>query len=517
MRQVRILWVDDEIGVLRSHILFLHEKGFETDTCPSGNDAIRMVKEKSYDIIFLDEHMPGLSGIETLRRIKAIKPSIPIVMITKSEEEEIMDAAIGSQIADYLIKPVKPQQILLALKRILDIDDIVTRHTTTVFREEFGSIADAISSAATFAQWSEVYRKLVFWQGELIRSSDPGMREVLRMQEADANRAFGKYISKNYTGWMSSDAGDKPLFSPSVMSKRIFPLIKNGSSLFVIIIDNMRLDQWQTISSDLSPFLRNVSDEIYMSILPTATQFSRNALFAGLMPAAIGDLMPEYWISDTEDEGKNLHEEKLLGKHLQRAGINCKWSYSKISSDAEGKILNDKLPQLLSNDLNVLVYNFVDMLSHARTEIGVLRDMTGDEASWLSFTHSWFIHSPLFELLRAVAAKGSRVVITTDHGSVRVQKPVRVVGDRQTSMNLRYKSGKNLDYNPREVFEITSPSKAGLPMTNISSKYIFACGNDFLVYPNNFNHIVSYYRDSFQHGGVSMHEMMLPLAFLEPV
>jgi hypothetical protein len=438
-------------------------------------------------------------------------------MITKSEEEDIMDAAIGSQIADYLIKPVKPQQILLTLKRILDIGDIVTRQTTSVFREEFGSISDMISSAVTFEQWSEVYRKLVFWQGELIRSSDPGMREVLRMQEADANRAFGKYIVKNYIGWISSDAGDKPLLSPAVMAKRIFPLIRKGSSLFFIIIDNMRLDQWQAIANDISPYLRTVSEELYMSILPTATQYSRNALFAGLMPAAIGELMPEYWINDHEDEGKNLHEETLLSKHIQRSGVNCKWSYSKISSDAEGKSLNDRLSRLLSNDLNVLVYNSVDLLSHARTEIGVLRDMTGDEGSWLSFTHSWFIHSPLFELLRAVAAKGARVVITTDHGFVKVQKPVRVVGDRQTSVNLRYKNGRNLDYNPKEVFEVTSPAKAGLPMTTISSKYIFACGNDFLVYPNNFNQIVSYYRDSFQHGGVSLNEMMLPLVSLEPV
>jgi CheY-like chemotaxis protein len=517
MRQVRILWVDDEVGVLRSHILFLKEKGFETDTCPSGNDAITMVKDKPYDIIFLDEYMPGLSGIETLRRIKAIRPTIPVVMITKSEEEDIMEAAIGSQIADYLIKPVKPQQILLTLKRILDIGDIVTRQTTSVFREEFGSISDMISSAGTFEQWSDVYRRLVFWQRELIRSSDPGMRDVLRMQETDANRAFGKYIVKNYTGWISSDAGDKPLLSSAVMAKRIFPLIKKGPSLFFIIIDNMRLDQWQAIASDISPYLRTVSEDLYLSILPTATQYSRNALFAGLMPATISELMPEYWISDNEDEGKNLYEENLIGKHLQRAGINCKWSYSKVSSDTEGKNLNDKLSQLLSNDLNVLVYNSVDLLSHARTEIGVLRDMTGDEASWLSFTHSWFIHSPLFELLRALAAKGARVVITTDHGFVKVQKPVRVVGDRQTSMNLRYKTGRNLDYNPKEVFEVTAPAKAGLPMTNITSKYIFACGNDFLVYPNNFNQVVSYYRDSFQHGGVSLHEMMLPLVSLEPV
>ncbi len=517
MRQIRILWVDDEIGVLRSHILFLNEKGFETDTCHSGNDAISMVREKAYDIIFLDEHMPGLSGIETLRRIKAIRPSIPVVMITKSEEEDIMDAAIGSQIADYLIKPVKPQQILLTLKRILNIEEIVTRQTTTVFREEFSSITGMISSASSFEEWCELYRRLTFWQGELIRSSDTGMREVLRMQETDANRAFAKYISGNYMRWVSADAADRPLLSPAVMAKRVFPMISKGTPLFFIVIDNMRLDQWQTIAGDLRQIMRTVDEELYLSILPTTTQYSRNALFAGLMPGAIGELMPEFWIDENEDEGKNLNEEKLLEKNLQRAGISCKWSYNKISSDAEGRSVNEKVSRLLANDLNVLVYNFVDLLSHARTEIDIIRDMTADEASWLTLTHSWFIHSPLMELLRLVSARGARAIITTDHGSVRVQKPVKVVGDRQTSMNLRYKTGRNLDYNPREVFEITAPAKAGLPMANITSRYIFACAGDFLVYPNNYNNIVSYYRDSLQHGGISLQEMMLPLVTLEPV
>jgi len=517
MREIRILWVDDEIGVLRSHILFLNERGFGTDTCQSGNDAISMVREKAYDIIFLDEHMPGLSGIETLRRIKAIRPTIPVVMITKSEEEDIMDAAIGSQIADYLIKPVKPQQILMSLKRILNIEEIVTKQTTTVFREEFSTLSGMISSASTFVEWCDLYRRLTFWQGELIRSSDTGMRDVLRMQESDANRAFAKYVSNNYMRWITADATDRPLISPAVMTKRIFPLISKGSPLFFIVVDNLRLDQWQTIAGDLRQMMRTVDEELYLSILPTTTQYSRNALFAGLMPAAIGELMPDFWIDENEDEGKNLNEEKLLAKNLQRAGITCKWSYNKISSDAEGRSLNEKIPQLLANDLNMVVYNFVDMLSHARTENNLIRDMTGDEASWLSLTHSWFIHSPLIELLRLVSAKGARVVITTDHGSVRVQRPIRVVGDRQTSMNLRYKTGRNLDYNAREVFEIKEPGKAGLPMSNISSRYIFACANDFLVYPNNYNHIVSYYRDSFQHGGISMQEMLLPLVSLEPV
>lgn len=517
MRLIKILWVDDEVGVLKPHILFLKDKGYETDTCTSGVDALMMVQEKPYDIIFLDEHMPGLSGIETLRRVKELKPLIPVVMITKSEEEDIMDAAIGSQIADYLIKPVKPQQILLSLKKILDADNIVTKQTTTVFREEFSSIAGMISEASTLEQWFELYRKLVFWQSELIRSTDTGMREILRMQESDANRAFARFVEKNYAQWLSPSAIDKPLMSPSIMTKKILPLIRKGSPLFCIIIDNMRLDQWQTIANDISSVFRLASDELYLSILPTATQYARNAIFAGLMPSAINESTPEFWIRDFEDEGKNLNEDKLFARLLQRNGINCRWSYNKISNEADGKAVNEKLPQLLSNDMNLLVYNFVDLLSHARTEVELIRDMTGNEASWLTLTHSWFIHSPLLDLLRFVAAKGARIVITTDHGSIRVNKPIKVVGDRLTSMNLRYKTGRNLDFNKREVFEISNPSKAGLPMTNITSKYIFARENDFLVYPNNFNQVVSYYRDSLQHGGISLQEMILPLVYLEPL
>jgi len=461
--------------------------------------------------------MPGLSGMETLRLIKEIKASVPVVMITKSEEEDIMEAAIGSQIADYLIKPVKPLQILHSLKKILEQETFVNRQTVSAFRTEFSSIGNLISSADTFVKWTDVYRKIIFWQNELTRSTDEGMKEVLKMQEADANRAYYRFIEKNYLAWMTPEIKEKPLMSPSVMPRKVFPLLEKKNRVFFILVDNMRLDQWLDMAAGVSSFYRIASEEIYMSILPTATQYSRNAIFAGLMPAGINDTTPEYWIKDHEEEGKNIYEDKLLARHLQRAGINCKWSFSKINSEADGTAFNDKLSQTLANDLNVVVYNFMDTLSHARTDVGLIREMTGDEAAWLSLTHSWFIHSPLFDLLRILAEKKITVVITTDHGAIRVQKPVKIVGDRLTSMNLRYKTGRNLDYNPREVFEIKNPVQAGLPMTNISSRYIFARENDFLVYPNNFNQVASYYRDTLQHGGISMQEMLVPVSILEPL
>jgi CheY-like chemotaxis protein len=517
MRKIKILWIDDEIEVLRPHLLFLQEKGYETDTSNNGNDALLKVASEFYDIIFLDEHMPGLSGIETLRRIKEIKASVPVVMITKSEEEDIMEAAIGSQIADYLIKPVKPLQILLSLKKILEQETIVNRQTTSAFRSEFSSIGDMISGAGSFERWTEVYRKLVFWQSELLRSTDEGMREILKMQEADANRAFYKFIEKNYLGWLNPASKERPLMSPSIMAKKVFPLIGKKNPLFFIVVDNMRLDQWLDMSAEISSFYRVATEELYLSILPTATQYSRNAIFAGLMPSTINETTPEYWIKDHEEEGKNLFEDKLIGRQLHRAGITCKWSYNKINSEAEGSNINEKLSEYLSNDLNVLVYNFMDALSHARTDVGLIREMSVDDAAWLSLTHSWFVHSPLFDLLRVLAEKKITVVITTDHGAIRVQRPVKVIGDRQTSMNLRYKTGKNLDYNPRDIFEIKNPAQAGLPMTNISSRYIFARENDYLVYPNNFNQVAAYYKDTLQHGGISMQEMLIPVVALEPL
>lgn len=517
MRKIKILWVDDEIEALRPHLLFLNDKGYDTDTCTNGTDALIKVAKEHYDIVFLDEHMPGISGIDTLRQMKEIKASTPVVMITKSEEEDIMEAAIGSQIADYLIKPVKPQQLLLCLKRQFEQQTIVSRQTTTTFRTEFSSIGNMISSAATFAAWCEVYRKLVFWQSELLRSTDESMREVLRMQETDANRAFYKFIERNYIEWLKPGTREKPLLSPSVMSKKVFPLLQKDKSLFFIVIDNMRLDQWVDMFAEISSVYRIASEELYASILPTATQYSRNAIFAGLMPSAINDSTPEYWIKDHEEEGKNIYEAELLARQIQRAGITCKWSYNKITTDTEGRAINDKIGQYLSNGLNVLVYNFMDSLSHARTDVNLIREMTGDEASWLSLTHSWFIHSPLIELLRTLAEKKITVVITTDHGAIRVQKPVKVIGDRQTSMNLRYKTGRNLDYNPRDVFELKNPATAGLPMTNISSRYIFARENDFLVYPNNYNQVTSHYKDTLQHGGISMQEMIIPVIALEPL
>ena len=517
MRKIRILWTDDEVEALRPHIFFLREKGYDIDTCSNGNDTIDLVRQNMYDLIFLDEHMPGLSGIETLKLIREVRTDIPVVMITKSEEEDIMEAAIGSEIADYLIKPVKPKQILLVLKKILDQKRLVTEKTTTDYRQEFTRIGNMISTARNWNDWTDLYRKITFWESELEKSSDQGMAEILKTQEKEANNSFAKFISSNYITWLDQKSQDTPVLSPDLFSKKIFPHLSRMRPLFFILIDNMRYDQWKTISAELSGFLRIAEEELYCSILPTATQYSRNAIFSGLMPARIASQMPHLWLDDDDEEGKNTFEEELFRNNLSKKGLNIKWSYNKINNSNEGKKLNEKIRQLLENDLNIIIFNFVDILSHARTEVGVIRDLADDETAYKSLVRSWFIHSSLFELMKALSAQRVKIIISTDHGTIRVQNPVKITGDKKTSPNLRYKTGRNLDYNPSEVFEIRNPEKAHLPRTNISSKYIFATNRDFLIYQNNFNYYAGYYKNTYQHGGISMQEMILPVAVLDPV
>jgi DNA-binding response OmpR family regulator len=517
MRKLRILWTDDEIEVLKPHIFFLREKGYEIDTCSNGNDTIDLVRQNPYDLILLDEHMPGLSGIETLRLIKEARPEIPVVMITKSEEEEIMEAAIGSEIADYLIKPVKPNQILLVLKKNLEQKRLVTEKTTIDYRQEFRKISGMIDTARTHSDWTEIYRKIVYWESELEKSADNSMLEILQIQEGDANNAFSKFVINNYLNWLNSDKGGKPLLSPELLSQKVLPHIEKNKPVFFILIDNMRFDQWRTISAELTGLYRILEDDLYFSILPTATQFSRNAIFAGLLPLSISETMPEFWIPDDDEEGKNNFEEEFLKRHIIHKGLNIKWSYNKINNNPDSKKVNERIKSLLDNDLNILVYNFVDILSHARTDISIIRDLANDERAYRSLTRSWFIHSSLFELLTILSAHRVKVIFSTDHGTIRVQNPVRIIGDRKTSSNLRYKMGRSLDYDPSKVFEIKNPEDAWLPKSNISSRYIFAINKDFFIYQNNYNYYAGYYKNTFQHGGISMQEMMLPVACLEPL
>jgi DNA-binding response OmpR family regulator len=516
MKKTKILWTDDEIDLLQAHIIFLREKGFEVITANNGNDAIDLVRVNFFDIIFLDENMPGLSGLQTLNEIKSIDPNVPVVMITKSEEEDIMDEAIGSKMADYLIKPVNPNQILLTIKKNVDQRRLVTQRTTSAYQSEFSKIGMQISDNLSFDDWVEVYKKLVFWELELSNSEDSAMDEVLKMQKSEANNSFARYIRNNYQSWFGNQPVDRPLLSVDIFRKKIIPLVDSGNKVFVLLIDNLRYDQYKVLATVLNNYYHVEEEGLYCSILPTATMYARNAMFAGLMPSEIERLYPDLWDDDDNEGHKNRFEQELLQKQLTRLGKNYKLFFEKITNVKGGKKMTDYFGNILQSDLSVMVFNFVDMISHARTEMDMIKELAGDESAYRSLTLSWFNHSSLLDLVKLLAENKVKVVLTTDHGSIRVENAQKVVGDRETNTNLRYKLGKNLNFKSKSVYEIKNPGSVYLPSRNVSTSYLFATNTDFFAYPNNFNYFVQYYRNTFQHGGISLEEMIIPIITLTP-
>ncbi|HEY4148872.1 MAG TPA: bifunctional response regulator/alkaline phosphatase family protein [Chitinophagaceae bacterium] len=507
-----ILWVDDEIESLQSQKLFLENKGYDVRTLTNGFDAIDYVKDNLVDVVLLDESMPGITGLETLAKIKEVNQQIPIVLITKNETENLMDEAIGSQISDYLIKPVNPKQVWLSLKKILDNKRLVAEKTTSAYQQQFRNLFMALNSNPDYNEWMEIYRKLVYWELEMGKSDSPEMMEVFQSQKQEANTEFLKFVSRNYASWVNPKNTTGPVMSHTLMQKKLFPAVEKGVPTFFILIDNLRFDQWKAIQPIFAESFRILEEETFYSILPTATQYCRNAIFAGLMPMDIEKQYPNQWKNDEEEGGKNLFEEELFRQQLKRLKKDSmRVSYTKIVNNNAGQELVNNIHNLLGNDLNVIVYNFVDMLSHARTEMEVLKELAGDEMSYRSVTRSWFEHSPLHQALKKIADKKINIVLATDHGSVRVKTPYKVVGDKQTTTNLRYKHGRNLNYEPKEVLAFRDPKEAGLPVPTINSSFIFAKEDGFLCYPNNYNYYVNYYRNTFQHGGVSLEEMIVPV------
>ncbi len=510
--QVKILWADDEIDVLKPHIIFLEQKGYSVSTVNNGAEAVDLNKTENFDIIFLDENMPGISGLEALTRIKEDKPSIPVVMITKSEEEHIMEEAIGNKIADYLIKPVNPNQILLTIKKNLDKSKLVSQATNANYQQEFRQLGMMLNSRMDAQEWTDLYQKLVYWELELENIEDAGMREILEMQKKEANTQFCRFIEDNYEDWIDGD-DDAPLLLHQLFKERIAPIVKT-EKVCLLVIDNLRFDQWKILKPIIEKQFRIAQEEIVYSILPTATQYARNAFFAGLMPQDIANKYPKYWVGEEEEGSKNKFEKELLDTQLQRLGLNIKSNYNKITNYEAGKRFADSFHQFKDADLNVIVYNFVDMLSHARTESEMIRELADDEAAYRSLTVSWFEHSPLQDIIKKVAESKTKLIITTDHGTVKVTNPVKIVGERSTNTNLRYKVGRNLSYTAKEVFSV-QPDDVRLPKGKLSAEYVFARDTDFFVYPNNYNHFVKYYQHTFQHGGISLEEILIPYIELD--
>ena len=514
MTNGQLLWVDDEVELLKAHIIFLEKKGYEVTTASNGTDAIDLCRERSFDLVLLDEQMPGLSGLETLQRIKQIAPATPVVMVTKSEEENIMEQAIGQKIADYLIKPVNPNQILLTLKKNIHRREIETEVTQSQYQQQFQQIAMQIMDCDSWQQWIDVYKKLVHWELQL-SSTDSQMTDMLAMQKEEANLGFGKFIKKHYLSWVASLSPtakpiDRPLMSPEIFKRKVFPLLNNGNKVFLVVLDNFRYDQWRMLAEEIGD-LFDIDEDLYFSILPTATQYARNAIFSGLMPNKISEMFPNLWVDEDEEEGKNLNEEPLIGTQLERFRRHDSYSYQKINTSAEADRFMQQLNTLTRNDINVVVFNFIDMLSHARTESRMVRELANNESAYRSITLSWFRHSVIADFFRQLAQTDYHVIVTTDHGSIRCTQPVKIVGDRNTNTNLRYKLGKNLAYDAKDLFVIKNPAEAQLPSPNLSTSYVFATGDLFFAYPNNYNYYVSYYKDTFQHGGISMEEMLIPL------
>lgn len=513
MTNGRLLWVDDEIDLLKAHIIFLEKKGYEVVTCTNGTDAIDLCRKTDFDLVLLDENMPGLSGLETLEAIKEILPGVPVVMVTKNEAEDLMNQAIGSKIADYLIKPVNPSQILLTLKKNIHHREIVQEVAQTGYRKDFGRIGLQMGENLTPDEWIELYKRLVRWEIELT-GMDGAMAGMLLMQKEEANQNFARFVRRNYERWIAG-ADDRPLLSPEIFRTIVFPRLNEGRRVFLLVLDNLRFDQWRQLSAELSS-LFDIDENLYFSILPTATQYARNAIFAGLMPDRIRDMYPELWVEEEEDEGKNLNEEALIRKQLERYRRREAFTYHKVNDSAAADRLLSNFPALTQAPLGVLVINFIDILSHARTESRMVRELASNEAAYRSITLSWFRHTAVRELFQRLAETDYDIILTTDHGSIRVGTPSRVAGDRNVNTNLRYKLGKNLSYNAKEVFEVRHPKRLGLPAPNLSTTYIFAQNDRFFAYPNNYNHYVAYYKDTFQHGGISMEEMIVPLVTLRP-
>ena len=510
MTNGRILWADDEMELLRPHLLFLERKGYDVVTATNGTDAVELCQQQQFDVILLDEMMPGITGLQALERIKLIQPTVPVVMVTKSEEENIMNEAVGRNIADYLIKPVNPNQILLSLKKLIHRKELVAETTQTAYQQHFQQLSMQMMDCCCWNDWAALYRQLVDWELKLV-TADPALADMLRMQKAEANLGFAKFVKRNYADWMQHHDFT---MSHNVMQHHILPMLKQGEKVFLVVFDNFRYDQWKAIETELTDF--DITEQLCCSILPTATQYARNALFAGLMPSEIKQRYPDWWTEEDAEESKNLNEPHLIQAFLDRVRRRDTFSYHKVNTTDEAEQLSAEADELLQhNNLNVVVINFIDMLSHARTESKMVRELAHDEAAYRSLTLSWFRHSAISQLLHRLSQTDCRVVLTTDHGSIRTDTPVKIIGDRNTNTNLRYKLGRNLACESRDVFTIKDPKSVFLPSPNISTSYVFATGNTFLAYPNNYNYYAAYYRNTFQHGGISMEEMIIPLVTLK--
>lgn len=510
----KILWADDEIDQLKSHIIFLEGKGFDITPVTNGNDAISLIQQRPFDIVFLDEQMPGMDGLATLEQIQNLQPSLPVVMITKSEEESIMEDAIGNKISDYLIKPVNPNQILLTVKRILDKQRIQNEKAAQSYLKGFNELSAKFNVQTDWTEWIDVYRTLTHWELNL-ESGDDALQQVLQDQFQQANQAFGRFIELEYKSWLKRDEDLHPTLSPDLLKRKVFPHMEKGETVLFFLIDCMRYDQWLLFQKALTDFY-TIDTDFYYSILPTATPYSRNSIYSGLFPLEIQRRYPDLWETGQEESSLNRHEKTLLEKNLKRYGLPDVVKYEKIIQPEEGNKLVNKMSNYTQSPLTTIIYNFVDTLVHSRSDSEVLKQLAPDVSAFRSLTEAWFQHSSLYKMLRELANEDVTVVISTDHGSIRAMRDTKVFGDRDAATNLRYKYGRNLKAQESAAIYIDKPGSYQLPVEPPANSFIIAKEDYFFVYPNNYNKFQNRYRDTFQHGGASMEEMILPVATLKP-
>lgn len=510
-----ILWVDDEIDLLRPHIMFMEQRGYVITPVANAEDAIILIKEKSYDLVLLDEMLNGMDGLTALAEIKELKPSLPVIMVTKSEEESLMEDAIGSKIDDYLTKPVNPSQILLTCKKILEAKEIESEKRSKEYVLRFNEVAAKLMNPMNWQDWINLYVRFCEWEVELDQYPDLGLRQALLDQKRECNSAFGKFIERNYMEWLNGQ--NSPILSPNVVHNALLPVLDEGNFVVFLVMDNLRLDQWFTLEKLLYPYF-NISKSYYYSILPTATPYSRNAIFSGLFPSEIEEKYPEIWEKGmNDDSSRNRYERQLLEKQLERAGYNLRPEpkYIKILDTTEAKSLEKNITSYSKLKLVSIVLNFVDFLAHSRSDSDVLKELAPDEPAYRSLTRSWFEHSYIYRILKKLSKMNCTVILTSDHGSIRSLHGAKVIGDKKTSTNLRYKYGRCLKCDSKYAIQIKDPALYRLPSGRLNTNYLFAKEDYYFVYPTEYHYYLNYYRDSFQHGGVSMEEMILPIVRLD--
>jgi len=511
-----VLWIDDEADLLESHRIFLREKGFEVDAATNADDAVEMLRRRPYGIVLLDEQMPGKRGLEAYHEIRELDPLLPIVMVTKSEEDATLREAIGVDVRDYLVKPINPRQVLTVITRVLEGPRIRQQHIARSFVDRFRAMELERERTLDWRGWVARYAEMVDWDIQLAQAREQSLYDALQALYPDLRREFAAYMKTAYPAWLRDLEGDRPPLSIDVVGEFLLPVLERSRGVVFVVIDCLRLDQWRVLQPLVAP-LFDVELTHHFSVLPTATPYSRNALFSGLFPGEIAARFPDWW-GDRDDESLNAHEKALLEAQLRELKVPAPVRYEKISSAHDAAELERRLGGAIANEgVSAFVFNFVDLLTHGRSESAILYQVAKDEIALRQITRQWFERSLLFALLKEAARRGVPVLVTSDHGSIHCQTPATVYAKRDATANLRYKFGEDLRAERAEhALLFSNADDLRLPRRGLGANTLLAVGDTFFVYPTKLREYQTRYRGSFLHGGVTPEEVILPVALLTP-